>query len=202
MAQTLERRASPAQREHRPKLFLVGAPGRVDPTAPDDVRVLIADGDNLARAGLRALLEAQPDIVVAGCAADGAEAILLAREIRPDVLVVDLALPGIDGVEVTRQIVTDADTAGVRVVIVSASEHDDQVVSALRAGASGFLLRDTEPAEFAQRVRAVAAGEGALSPKVVHWVIAELASQPRHRRAPAPTPLRAVARTPRSTWGS
>src|SRR5256885_5749171 len=112
MAQTLERRPSPARREHRPKLFLVGAPGRVDTTAPDDVRVLIADGDNLARAGLRALLEAQPDIVVAGCAADGAEAVLLAREIRPDVLVVDLALPGIDGVEVTRQIVTDADTAG------------------------------------------------------------------------------------------
>jgi DNA-binding NarL/FixJ family response regulator len=180
---------------------LVGAPGRVDTTAPDDVRVLIADGDNLARAGLRALLEAQPDIVVAGCAADGAEAVLLAREIRPDVLVVDLALPGIDGVEVTRQIVTDADTAGVRVVIVSASEHDDQVVSALRAGASGFLLRDTDPAEFAQRVRAVAAGEGALSPKVVHWVIAELASQPRHR-SPATRPLRAVARPPRSTWDS
>src|SRR5256885_8025860 len=95
MAQTLERRPSPARREHRPKLFLVGAPGRVDTTAPDDVRVLIADGDNLARAGLRALLEAQPDIVVAGCAAGCAGALFHPRQIRPVDPAVVLALPGL-----------------------------------------------------------------------------------------------------------
>src|SRR3954454_5419388 len=117
MAETLQRRPSPAQRDHRPKLVLVDPDNRVGAPAPHVVRVLIADGDNLARAGLRALLEVQPDIEVAGCAADGEEDISLARQIHPHVLVVDLALPGIDGLELTGQIARGPNTSGAGVFI-------------------------------------------------------------------------------------
>jgi DNA-binding NarL/FixJ family response regulator len=142
------------------------------------IRVVIAHGDNLARIGLHALLADVPGIGVAGCAADGEVAVRQATEIRPDVLVVDIALPGIDGVEVTRRIVADPATSGVRVLVLSAREQDEEVFASLRAGASGFLLRDTERTELVQGVRAVAAGEAALSPSVVRRLMLELASQP------------------------
>jgi DNA-binding NarL/FixJ family response regulator len=144
----------------------------------EDIRVLIAYGDKLARAGLRALLDGANGISVAGAAADGPEAIALARRTRPDVLMIDWTLPGMNGVEVTREIVSDADTSGVRVLILGATEEDEDVVSSLRAGASGFLLRDAEPAELVAGVRGVAVGEAAVSPSAVRLLIAELASQP------------------------
>jgi DNA-binding NarL/FixJ family response regulator len=144
----------------------------------DEIRVLIAYGDRLARAGLRALLEAEQGISVAESAADGHEAIAFAKQTRPDVLLIDLALPGVNGVEVTRQIVADPDTSGVRVLILGACEQDEDVFSSLRAGASGFLLRDAEPPEIVDGVRGIAAGEAAVSASAVRLLIAELASQP------------------------
>jgi DNA-binding NarL/FixJ family response regulator len=144
----------------------------------DEITVLIAYGDKLARAGLHVLLDVEQDISVAGTAADGHEAVAQARRIRPDVLVIDLALPGLSGFEVTREIVSDPDTHGVRVLILGASEQDEDVFSSLRAGASGFLLRDAEPAELVAGVRGVAAGEAAVSASAVRLLIAELASRP------------------------
>ena len=143
------------------------------------VGVVVAHGDSLARIGLEALLADAPGITVVGCAADGEAAVALAGEVRPDVVVVDVALPGLDGVEVTRRIVADPATAAVRVLVLSALEHDDEeVFAALRAGASGFLLGDTERTDLVDGVRAVAAGDAALSPSVVRRLMLELASQP------------------------
>jgi DNA-binding NarL/FixJ family response regulator len=179
MAQKLHPRRNPAHRDDRmPNLARVDRLD-LDPAAPPEpVRVLIAYGDTLARAGLVALLDLDPEIAVAGSASDGDEAVAMAGEIRPDVLLIDMALPGLDAVEVTRRIVVDPDTAGVHVLILTADEQEDEVFSALRAGASGLLRWDAEPAELAAGVRAVASGEAALSASVVRRVIAELASQP------------------------
>jgi DNA-binding NarL/FixJ family response regulator len=146
--------------------------------ASDDITVLIAYGDKLARAGLHALLDGGQGISVAGGAADGHEAVALAKQLRPDVLLIDLAMPGLSGLEVTREIASNPDTHGVRVLILGASEQDEDVFSSLRAGASGFLLRDAEPAELVAGVRGVAAGEAAVSASAVRLLIAELASQP------------------------
>jgi DNA-binding NarL/FixJ family response regulator len=125
---------------------------------------------------------------VAGAAADGEQAVGLAAQLLPDVLLVDISLPGIDAVEVTRRVVADPATAGVQVLILGASEQGEEVFASLRAGASGFLLRDTEAAEFAGSVRAIASGGAALSPSVVRRVIAELAAQP-DPRLPGPEQL-------------
>jgi DNA-binding NarL/FixJ family response regulator len=142
------------------------------------IGVLIACGDNLARIGVRALLDTERDIAVVGCAADGDQAVALAGQLQPDVVLVDVALPGIDAVELMRRLALDADASGARVLILSGSEQDEEVFSSLRAGASGFLRRDLEPAELIGAVRTVAAGNAVLSPRVVRRVIAEIASQP------------------------
>jgi DNA-binding NarL/FixJ family response regulator len=164
--------------EHPPRLASVDALDKNGGAETDSIGVLIAYGDNLGRAGLRALLNAERGIAVVGCASDGAQTVALARQIQHDVLLVDMALPGIDAVELTRRLVIDAGDSEARVLILSASDPDDEVFSSLRAGASGFLRRDTEPAELVRAVRTVAAGNAALSPRVVRRVIAELASQP------------------------
>jgi len=153
--------------------------GSVNPPAANGgfernvIGVMIADGDNFARAGIRALLSTKRDIAVVGFAADGHEALALARQLKPDVIVLDIALSGIDAIELTKRLA--ADVSGTRVVILSVSEQDEVVFSSLRAGASGFLARDVEPAQLVKAIRTVAAGEAALSPRVVHRVIAELA---------------------------
>lgn len=147
-------------------------------TGTDEIRVLIAHGDKLARAGLCALLDVEPDIAAAGSAADGEGAIARAVELDPDVLLLDKALPGISAAEVTRRILADPRTVGANVLILSASLQQEEVFSSLRAGASGLLSRDTEPAVLVDGVRAVAAGGAALSPAIVRGLIAELASQP------------------------
>jgi DNA-binding NarL/FixJ family response regulator len=153
------------------------------------IGVLIAHGDNFARAGLHALVNAEWDMAVVGCAADGNQAVAAARQTQPDVLAVDSALPGIDGLELTRRLVVDGDGPGARVLILSVSENDEEVFSSLRAGASGFLRGDTEPAELIRAVRTVAAGDAALSPRVLRRVIAELASRPEPPRLPSPDQL-------------
>jgi DNA-binding NarL/FixJ family response regulator len=189
MAQALHTRPSRIVREGHPRsLVSVGA---VDPdrtSEKDGIGVLIAYRDNFARAGLRALLSAERDISVVGCAADGDQAVALAGQIQSDVLLLDIALPGIDGVELTRRLAVDADANGPRVLIISVTEHDDEILSSLRAGASGFLRRDIEPAELIRAVRTVAAGGAALSPHVVRRVIAEVASRP-DPRLPGPDQL-------------
>jgi DNA-binding NarL/FixJ family response regulator len=182
MAETLLTRPTRIDRETYPRgLVSVDAVDANGTSEKAAIRVLIAYGDSFARTGLRALLNTWRDIAVVGCAADGDEAIALARQIRPDVLLVDLALPGIDGVELTRRLADDEDASGTCVLILSASEQDEEVFSSLRAGASGFLPRDMEPAELIRAVRTVAAGDAALSPRLVRRVIAELASRPDPR---------------------
>jgi DNA-binding NarL/FixJ family response regulator len=138
----------------------------------------VAHGDRLARAGLGALLDAEPDLAVAGTAADGAQTVALAEELRPQVLLIDNAVPGIDAGTVTRRIVAGAATSSVQVLVLGDSDDDEQIFSSLRAGASGFLVMNADPAELTRAVRAVAAGDVALSPAGVRRVIAELAAQP------------------------
>ena len=149
------------------------------------IKVLLADDQALVRAGFRALLEAQTDMEVVGEAADGEEAVALARTHAPDVVLMDIRMPGLDGLAATRRITDDGRLEGVRVVILTTFELDEYVYEALRAGASGFLVKDTEPAELLRGVRVVAGGEALLSPSVTRRLIEEFAT-----RAKEPRPAR------------
>jgi DNA-binding NarL/FixJ family response regulator len=146
------------------------------------IRVLLADDQALVRAGFRMLLQSADDIAVVGEASTGAEALDLARQQRPDVVLMDIRMPRMDGLEATRQIAGDAELSGVRVLILTTFEADEYVFEALRAGASGFVVKDVEPADLLQAVRVVAAGEALLSPSVTRRLIAEFARRPERRR--------------------
>jgi DNA-binding NarL/FixJ family response regulator len=150
------------------------------------ISVLLADDQALVRAGFRALIDAEPDITVVGEAGDGVEAARLAAQTRPDVVLMDIRMPGVDGLEATRRIVADPALSATRVVILTTFELDEYVFEALRVGASGFLVKDTEPVELLRGIRAVAAGDALLSPGVTRRVIAEFAGAGRGR---TPTPL-------------
>jgi DNA-binding NarL/FixJ family response regulator len=139
------------------------------------IRVLLADDQGLVRAGFRALLDAEADIEVAGEARDGREAVKLTRSLLPDVVLMDIRMPELDGLAATRDIAADRSLAGVRIVILTTFEIDDYVFEALRAGASGFLVKDTEPVDLIAAVRLVARGEALLSPSVTRRVIEEFA---------------------------
>lgn len=141
------------------------------------IRVLIADDQELVRLGLRTLLTSEHDMAVAGEAADGLHAVELARELSPDVVLMDIRMPGIDGIEATRRI-----AARTRVLVLTTFELDEYVFDALRHGASGFLTKDTKPAELLRAIRVVAAGEALLSPSVTRRVVGEFA-----HRTPRPT---------------
>jgi DNA-binding NarL/FixJ family response regulator len=145
------------------------------------IRVVLADDQALVRAGFRVLLENTADIAVAGEAANGAEALSLARRERPDVVLMDIRMPVMDGLEATRRIVSDAALASVHVVILTTFELDEYVFEALRAGASGFLLKDIDPDDLRQAIRVVANGEALLSPSVTRRLIAEFVAQPDRR---------------------
>src|SRR5262245_15350805 len=162
-----------------PNLSLVDLAG-LDPLSPgpNEIRLLVARGDNLSRAGLRAPLDDEPDISIAGSASDGEGALAQLRELQPDVLLIDIALPGIGGIEVTRWIGGNPQIARVQVVMLGDCGRDEEVLGALRAGATGFLPKDTEPGAMIHAVRTVAAGEAAVSPAVVRRLISELASRP------------------------
>jgi DNA-binding NarL/FixJ family response regulator len=150
------------------------------------IRVLLADDQVLVRAGFRALLDAQPDIEVVGEAADGAEAVRLATLERPDVVLMDIRMPGMDGLAATARIAADERLADVHIVILTTFELDEYVFEALRSGASGFLVKDTEPVELLRAVRAVAAGDALLSPGVTRRLIAEFAARSKPSR-PGPS---------------
>jgi DNA-binding NarL/FixJ family response regulator len=145
--------------------------------------VLLADGERLVRAALRGMLERGSEIAVAAEAGSGREAVALATEVHPDVVLMNVRLPGFSGLEATRRITADPELSGVEVLMLSAEERDEDLFGALRAGVSGFLTMDTEPAELLRAVRVLAAGGVQLSPSVTRRLIDEVASQPDPRRA-------------------
>ncbi|MFD8637031.1 response regulator [Streptomyces sp. NPDC059533] len=149
------------------------------------IRVLLADDQLLVRAGFRALLDAQPDIEVSGEAGDGDEAVRLVRELRPDVVLMDIRMPVLDGLAATRRITADEALADVRVVMLTTFELDEYVFEAIRSGASGFLVKDTEPAELLRAVRAVVGGDALLSPGVTRRLISEFAARSKQPAAAA-----------------
>jgi DNA-binding NarL/FixJ family response regulator len=149
------------------------------------IRVLLADDQALVRVGFAALLGAEADIEVVGEASDGDEAISLARQMAPDVVLMDIRMPGIDGLSATRAITQDERLAAVKVVILTTFDLDEHIFEAIRGGASGFLVKDTEPAELLRAVRVAAGGDALLSPGVTRQLIAEFAT--RAQQPPTPS---------------
>jgi DNA-binding NarL/FixJ family response regulator len=151
------------------------------------IEVVLADDQTLVRGGFRALLDAEDDIAVVGEAGDGREAVSLTRQKKPDVVLMDIRMPELDGLAATREVAADGRLAGVRIVILTTFELDEYVFEALRSGASGFLVKDTEPVDLLAAVRLVASGEALLSPSVTRRVIEEFAS--RAKEPPPSGPL-------------
>jgi DNA-binding NarL/FixJ family response regulator len=149
------------------------------------IRVLVADDQALVRAGFVALLDAQDGIAVVAEADTGTAALSAARELRPDVVLMDIRMPEMDGLAATRAIAADPALAEVRVVVLTTFELDEYVFEAMRAGASGFLVKHTEPAELVRAVRVVADGEALLSPSVTRRLVSEFAARTKHPSGPA-----------------
>src|SRR5262249_51255430 len=147
-------------------------------TAPERVRVVVADDHEVVRTGFAGLLETQPDFAVVGTAADGAEAVRVCRERSPDVVLMDIRMPGMDGIEATRQLASSP-ASGPRVLILTTFDLDEYVYDAIRAGASGFLLKDVTAERLFDAVRVVAAGDALLAPNVTRRLIAEFATMHR-----------------------
>jgi DNA-binding NarL/FixJ family response regulator len=152
------------------------------------IRVLLVDDQPLLRAGIRLLLESDDGITVVGEASDGEAAISLARETRPDVVLMDISMPGLGGVEATRRIAADERLEGVRVLILTTFESDENVLDALRGGATGFIAKDSDPADVLAAVRTIASGDAQLSPGAVRRLIDELVAWPE-RRLSSPSQL-------------
>jgi DNA-binding NarL/FixJ family response regulator len=147
------------------------------------IRILIADDQTLIRAGFRALLDAEPDMAVVAECGTGSDAVRLATREKPDVVLMDIRMPQGDGLEATRLILADPALAGTRVIILTTFELDEYIAEAVRAGAAGFLVKDTEPEELLRAVRVVHDGDALLSPSVTRRIMAQLAVQ---SRAPSP----------------
>jgi DNA-binding NarL/FixJ family response regulator len=151
------------------------------------IRVLVADDQALVRGSFRLLVDTDPGLQVIGEAATGAEAVQIATREKPDVLLMDIRMPVMDGIAATRQITGSPQTAGVRVLILTTFDLDDYVYAALRAGASGFLLKDTPPADLLAAIRVIAAGDALLAPAITRRLIAEFARRPQPGQRPAST---------------
>lgn len=150
------------------------------------VRILVADDDQLVRAGLRMMIESQDDLAVVGEAGDGDEAVRMASQLRPDVVLMDIRMPGVDGIEATRRITSaanlDEQPEGPRVVILTTFELDEYVYEAVRAGASGFLLKRTPPEDLLDGLRVVSDGGALLAPSVTKKLMSEFARSTEQRR--------------------
>ena len=149
------------------------------------IRILLADDQTLIRAGFRALLSAEPDMEVVAECGTGRDAVRLAARERPDVVLMDIRMPEMDGLEATRKIMADQRLAGTRIIILTTFELDEYIAEAVRAGAAGFLVKDTEPEELLRAVRVVHDGDALLSPSVTRRIMAQLALQSRATAAPA-----------------
>ncbi|NUR91309.1 MAG: response regulator transcription factor, partial [Nonomuraea sp.] len=152
------------------------------------LRVVLADDQVMIRAGLRALLTAEPGLEVVGEAGDGREAVSTVRAQRPDVVVMDIRMPIMDGLEATRAIAADPELAGVRVLVLTTYDEDELVFDAIRAGAAGFLLKDAEPTELLRGIRVAAAGDSLLAPQAARRLVAASAAGPA-TAGPAATAL-------------
>ena len=149
------------------------------------IRILIADDQSLVRTGFRMILDAEPDLDVVGEAVDGREAVDKAKAAKPDVILMDIRMPDVDGIEATRRIVANGGDGAPKILMLTTFDLDEYVFEALRVGASGFLVKDTEPVDLLRGVRAVADGDALLSPGVTRRLIAEFAG-----RAKTPAPPR------------
>lgn len=155
------------------------------------IRVLLADDQALIRAGYKMILDSEPDLEVVGEAANGRDAVFLARTTRADVVLMDIRMPEVDGIEATRRIAADDDLAGVRILVLTTFENDENVLLAVRAGASGFLGKNVGPDELIQAVRIVAAGDALLSPKATRGLVRHVLDRPEA----VPTPATVAALT-------
>ncbi|MEO3743009.1 response regulator transcription factor [Plantactinospora sp. B5E13] len=144
------------------------------------IRVLLVDDQALIRAGFRALINAEDDLMVVAEGGDGTEAVALAAEHLPDVALIDIQMPVLDGIQATRRIAADPALAGVRVVILTSYGLDEHIYAALRTGAAGFLVKDTEPADLLHGIRVAARGDALLSPAITRKLISEYVSRPPH----------------------
>jgi DNA-binding NarL/FixJ family response regulator len=141
------------------------------------IRVLLADDQTLIRAGFKMIIDSEPEFEVVGEASDGTEAVALARTARADVVLMDIRMPRMDGLEATRRIGADDNLAGVRILVLTTFENDDNVVLALQAGASGFLGKSVAPADLLHAIRVVARGEALLSPRATRGLVSRFLSQ-------------------------
>jgi len=157
------------------------------------IRVLVVDDQMLVRAGFRMILEAEPDLVVAGEAGDGDEAVAQVTACSPDVVLMDVRMPGTDGIEATRRILRDPAHAGLRVIMLTTFDMDEYVYDALRAGASGFLLKDVPPEQLVDGIRSVVSGESLLAPSITRRMIEVYLDRPQ----PGPPPVAIGSLTPR-----
>jgi len=153
------------------------------PAQAPPIRLLIADDQALVRSGLRMLVDSADDIEIVGEAATGTAAVAMTSELVPDVVLMDIRMPEMDGVEATRRICTDTALSDVRVLVLTTFDLDEYVFSALRAGASGFVLKDAEPDDLLEAVRIVASGETLLAPTITGRLVAEFVRQPSSDRA-------------------
>lgn len=151
------------------------------------IQILLADDQRLVRAGFRVLLDAQDDMKVVGEAVDGEDAVRLVKSLTPDVVLMDIRMPRCDGLEATRRIVADERLAGVKIIILTTFDLDEYIFEAIRVGASGFLVKDTEPVDLIRGIQAVAQGDALLSPGVTRRLIAEFANlTPARKTGPVP----------------
>lgn len=173
--------------------------GFTDDHGNGKTRILLADDQTLVRAGFRSILDGEDDMAVVAEASDGEEAVRLATAERPNVVLMDIRMPGVDGLEATRRIAADQRLSAVKVVILTTFDVDDYVYGALKAGASGFLVKDTEPTELIHGVRVVARGDALLAPSVTRRLIGEFAA--RIKQPPPAARLNALTEREREVLG-